>query len=155
MWISPPLKDESLEAPPEVDEDFRRDFTEAAQTLRISPRASAALSRYCLQKLLHQKGGVQKRNLAEALDEIIESKSLPSYLADAIDAIRNIGNFAAHPLKDLSTGDVVEVEVAEAEWLLEILSSLFDFYFVQPAQMQKRKDELNQKLKALGKPPMK
>jgi hypothetical protein len=35
------------------------------------------------------------------------------------------------------------------------LEDLFDFYFVRPAQRQKKRDALNQKLGEAGKPPMK
>jgi uncharacterized protein Smg (DUF494 family) len=47
------------------------------------------------------------------------------------------------------------VETGEAEWNLDVLESLFDFYFVQPANLKKKKDALNLKLKEAGKPPMK
>ena len=82
-------------------------------------------------------------------------KELPSYLASAIDAIRNIGNFAAHPIKSKSSGELVDVEPGEAEWTLDVLEGLFDFYFVQPELLKKKKNELNQKLQDAGKPKMK
>jgi hypothetical protein len=46
-------------------------------------------------------------------------------LASAVDAVRNVGNFAAHPIKSKSTGDVLDVEPGEAEWLLDALERLF------------------------------
>jgi hypothetical protein len=72
-----------------------------------------------------------------------------------IDAIRNIGNFSAHPSKNKSTGEIVEVEPQEAEWNLDVLESLFDFYFVQPAVTKAKRDALNKKLADAGKPSMK
>ncbi len=80
---------------------------------------------------------------------------LDSYLSEAVDAVRNVGNFAAHPLKDTNTGEIVEVEEGEAEWLLDVIDALFGFTFVQPKRLEKRKKELNEKLSNLGKPPMK
>ncbi|MBW4523336.1 MAG: DUF4145 domain-containing protein [Scytolyngbya sp. HA4215-MV1] len=155
LWMTPPPKDKSSELPLDVEEDFRQDFKEAALTLSISPRASAALSRYALQKLLRKKAGVKEGDLFSEIKEVVESKALPSYLSEAIDAVRNIGNIAAHPMENKATGEIVEVERAESEWLLEILRSLLDFYFVQPALLQKKKEVLNQKLADAGKPPMK
>ena len=76
-------------------------------------------------------------------------------MANAIDAIRNFGNLPANPLKFQVTGEIVDVEPGEAQWCLEVLEMLFDFYFVQPAEFQRRKNALNQKLTNLGKPPMK
>ena len=81
----------------------------------------------------------------------MDSKTLPTYLSDSIDAIRHIGNFAAHPLKSKSTGEIVEVEVGEAEWNLDILESLFDFYYVQPDIVKNKRDALNAKLGEVGK----
>jgi len=37
----------------------------------------------------------------------------------------------------------------------KISEKYFDFYFVQPEVMRKKRDALNQKLKDAGKPPMK
>ena len=81
--------------------------------------------------------------------------SLPSYLASAIDAVRQIGNFAAHPTKSVNSGAIMAVEPGEAEWLLDTLEGLFDLYFVQRAVLQRKKDALNAKLKEAGKPPLK
>ena len=53
------------------------------------------------------------------------------------------------------TGQIVDVEDEEAEWNLEVLDGLFDFYFIQPAATQKKKAGLNTKLTAHGKPLMK
>ena len=48
----------------------------------------------------------------------------------------------------------MDVEANEAEWNLDVLELLFDFYFVQPAISAKRKIELNKKLKETGKPEL-
>ena len=44
---------------------------------------------------------------------------------------------------------------AEAEWLLETLEALYDYCFVQPVRLAQRRELLNAKLGALGKPPLK
>jgi len=77
---------------------------------------------------------------------------LPTLLRDGIDAIRNVGNFAAHPNKNTSTGEIVDVEPGEAEWLLHVLEGLFDFFIVRPKQMAAKKAALNRKLIGMGKP---
>ena len=141
--------------PPEVEVIFASDYKEACLILTMSPKASAALSRRCLQNILREKASVKKGDLANEIQQIIDSKSLPSHLSESIDAIRNIGNFAAHPLKSTSTGEIVEVEVGEAEWLLDVIEALFDFYFVQPAILKAKREALNKKLSEIGKPPMK
>jgi hypothetical protein len=58
-------------------------------------------------------------------------------------------------MKSTASGEVVPVEPGEAEWNLDVLEALFDFYFVQPAWVKKKRDALNLKLQQAGKPPMK
>jgi hypothetical protein len=138
-----------------VPEDFAQDYIEASLILTDSPKASAALSRRCLQHILREKAGVKPADLAREIEEVLRSGRLPSHLADAIDAVRNIGNFAAHPMKAKSTGEILPVELGEAEWNLDVLDGLFDFYFVQPVILQQRREALNSKLASAGKPPIK
>lgn len=138
----------------EVPIELATDFDEAGTVLDISTKASAALSRRCLQQLLRMQGFTQ-HDLAKAIDAVLASKTIPSQLAQNLDAIRNIGNFAAHPIKDTNSGAIVEVEPEEAEWNLDVLEGLFDHYYVQPAHNQARIDALNAKLIAAGKPAMK
>jgi uncharacterized protein DUF4145 len=130
---------------------YATEFAEAVAVLPDSPKASAALSRRLLQRALREKGGASKKDLFDQIEEVLPR--LPGYLQD-LHAIRNIGNFAAHPLKDTNTGEIVDVEPGEAEWLLDILERLFDFYFVQEAIRKQRIVELNVKLKAAGKPEL-
>jgi hypothetical protein len=139
----------------EVPSKFASDYVEACLVLAESPKAAAALGRRCLQNVLREVAGVKPGNLANEIQEVIDSGKLPSDLTDSIDAIRNVGNFAAHPMKSQHSGEILDVEPNEADWTLDVLEELFDFYFVRPAQRQKKKDTLNQKLAAAGKPAMK
>lgn len=141
--------------PPEVPEEIAKEYVEAQSVLELSPRASAALSRRCLQHILKEHGGFKQKTLFDQIKAAINSNSLPSLLAKSIDGIRNIGNFAAHPIKSTNTGEIVDVEPGEAEWNIEVLVDLFDHYFVKPAKEKKRREELNKKLKDAGKPEMK
>jgi len=141
--------------PKEVPSEFASDYEEACLVLPDSAKASAALSRRCLQHVLREVAKVKHSDLSKAIQEILDRGTLPSHIAEALDAVRNNGNFAAHPIKSQHTGEVIDVEPGEAEWNLDVLESLFDFYFVQPAVLAGKKAALNQKLKAAGKPPLK
>ena len=139
----------------EVPEDYKNDFNEAAAVITLSPMASAAISRRTLQRMLRNEFNIKKRSLAEEIEEFIHLKDVPSYISEAVDAVRIVGNFAAHPLKDTNTGEVMDVEPGEADWLLEVLESLYDFVFIQPKKLEARRNRLNKKLAAIGKPEMK
>lgn len=140
--------------PPEVPADIAEDYVESCLVLADSPKASAALSRRCLQNILRNAAKVKHGNLSTEIQQVLDNGALPAILADSIDAIRNIGNFAAHAMKEES-GNIVQVELGEAEWNLDVLEMLFDFYYVQPAKIARKRAELDAKLAAAGKPPMK
>lgn len=149
-----PLEEEFSVAE-EVPDAYKNDLIEAHSALEFSAKASAALSRRLLQKTLREALGIKKRDLSLEIDEFVESSNAPSYLTGAVDAIRQVGNFAAHPLKYTNSGEIVDVEPGEAEWLIEVLDSLFDFVFVQPVRLQQRRESLNEKLREMGKPELK
>jgi len=134
---------------------YLEDYNESQNVLAASPKASAALSRRLLQNILREEFGIKEKSLSTEIQKFIEMPGIPSHLIDAVDAIRNIGNFAAHPQKDLSTGEIVSVEKGEAEWLIEVIEGLFDFRFIQPKKLERKRAELNLKLTKIGKPPMK
>jgi hypothetical protein len=140
--------------PPQIAEDY----IEACNVLPISAKASAALSRRCLQNMLHNHG-YKDRDLAKEVDLLINEKdpekALPYKLRKTIDAIRNFGNFSAHPIDDKTSLQVIDVEDHEAEWCLDIVEELFDHFYVGPALIDAKKADLNAKLAAAGKPPAK
>ena len=152
VWPKAPTRDP---LPPEVPPLYAADHREACLVVTDSPRASAALSRRCLQRLLREVAQVRPGDLVNEIQQVLDARTLPTQLAEAIDAVRIVGNFGAHPIKSQNTGEIVAVEPGEAEWLLDTLEGLFDFYFVQPATLQRKRDALNKKLTEAGKPPLK
>ena len=141
--------------PKEVPEEFAEVYREACVVLSDSPKASAALSRRCLQRLLREKAHVKQSNLTNEIQEVIDSGNLPSYIVEAIDAVRKIGNYTAHLIKSERTGEIVDVEPGEADWNLDVLEALFNYYFVQPATIKRKREILNLKLKETDKKGMK
>jgi len=141
-----------LEVPPSIAEDYN----EACLVLSDSPKASAALSRRCLQNLLRDAGSLRHTNdLNDEIQKVLDSHTLPTYISSAIDSVRNVGNFAAHPIKCKNTGEILPVDPEEAEWTLDVLESLFDFYYVQPKKLKEKRAKLDGKLARAGKRPMK
>jgi Domain of unknown function (DUF4145) len=89
------------------------------------------------------------------LNESDPKKAIPQSLHDTVDAIRNFGNFGAHPINDKTALQIVEVDDHEAEWCLQILEECFEHFYVRPAAAKARKRALDEKLAAAGKPPSK
>jgi hypothetical protein len=105
--------------------------------------------------VLREAAKVKPGDLFDEIQAVLDDGKLPSQIAEGLDAVRVIGNFGAHPIKSRHTGEVMPVEPGEAEWNLDVLESLFDFYFVQPALLGAKKAALNKKLAEAGKPPVK
>jgi hypothetical protein len=143
---------------PEVPSQIADDYIEACNVLPISPKASAALSRRCLQNILHASG-YKARDLATEIDLLLNEadpkKAIPQRLRDTIDGIRNFGNFGAHPINDKTALQIIEVDDHEADWCLEILEECFEHFYVGPAIARERKAALDAKLTGAGKPPSK
>ena len=139
-----------------VPESFRSDYVEACNVQGVSPKASAALARRVLQGILTDQG-YESTNLAQQIASVLKEddpkKVLPDQIRKTVDAVRHFGNFAAHPITELTSLQIIEVEPEEAEWCLEIIETLFDHYYVTPARAQERREQLNQKLAQAGKKP--
>lgn len=140
--------------PDAVPESYASEFLEAANTLDISPKASAALSRRLLQRLIREQEGIKAKTLFSEIEQLLSASKLPTYLAQDLDSIRHVGNFAAHPLEDQVSGQIIEVEPGEAEWTLNVLEALLTFYFVDLEKSRSRRAALNEKLGKAGKDPM-
>jgi hypothetical protein len=143
---------------PEVPPDIRQDYVEACNVLPISAKASAALSRRCLQNMLHAHN-YRAKDLAKEIDLLLNEtdpkKALPHKLRETVDGIRNFGNFSAHPIDDKTTLQVIDVDPHEAEWCLQILEDMFEHFYVGPAMAKAMKAALDAKLAAAGKPQSK
>ena len=139
--------------PAEVLPEFATEYLQACLVLADSPSASAALSRRSLQHILREKAGVKRRTLYEEIETVVNSGNLPSDIAQNLDHVRKIGNLATHPTMNEVTGEIVPVEQGEAEWCLEVIESLFDFYFVRPADSQRRRREFDNRMSAVKTQP--
>lgn len=130
-----------------VPEPLRNDYYEACAIRDLSPKASATLSRRCLQGMIRDFCNISKRTLdaeIKALRVAVEENSAPRGVTeesiDAIDAVRTVGNIGAHMEKDISL--IVDVDPGEAQILIELVESLFDEWYVA-------RDRRNQKFAAV------
>lgn len=131
--------------PPEVVEPYASDYYEACLILSDSPRASAALSRRCLQMLLREKADINPEELSGEIEQVLASRALPPEITSMVAGICDVGNFAAYPLKSSHPGLVQDVQPGEAEYFIDVLEALFDFYLVRPAQSKKKRNALKER----------
>jgi hypothetical protein len=131
--------------PPEVPGYIAHDYRDAAAVLETSPKASAALTRRCLRNVLHHFG-FRDMDLNKEIDTLIATKQVPKVLAEWLEAVREIGKFYVIPSKATTAGEIQPVENGEPEVLLDLLDSMFEFFFVLPAEMDRKCAELLSKL---------
>jgi hypothetical protein len=153
-----PIASARTKPSPNIPPAIAADYLEACSVLTLSPKASAALSRRCLQHMLRGHG-YKAKDLAHEIDLLLgeqrSGKSLPHRSRSAVDAIRNFGNFSAHPTENKASLEVIDVEEHEAESCLETIEELFDHFYDGPAVARERQKKLDAKLAAAGKPPSK
>jgi len=142
-------------APKEIDdEEIMQDFNEAAMILEVSPRASAALSRKCLKKLLQKKAPLlnpEKLKLQDLLSYMTESAALSTELITLLHYVIEMNNFNVNPMKNEYPALITDVTKEEAKLNLDVLLGLFDIYYVNPAKNSAIKERLEEKLKSYGR----
>ena len=112
------------------------DYNEACLICELSPKASATLSRRCLQGMIRDFWKVKKPRL---VDEIAAIKDKVEQLTwQAIEAVRKVGNIGAHMEADINV--IVDVDPQEAELLIGLIESLLKDWYVAA---ENRKAHLN------------
>ncbi|MCK0115360.1 DUF4145 domain-containing protein [Gelidibacter sp. F63206] len=105
---------------------IRQDYEEAYTILELSPKASATLSRRCLQGMIRDFWGVKKGRLFDEINEIEEKVDPLTW--KSIDAIRKVGNIGAHMEKDINL--IIEVEPKEAQLLIQLIEMLIEEWYI-------------------------
>lgn len=120
--------------PPYVPGAIVADYEEACAIKTLSPKASATLSRRCLQGMIRDFFGIKKNRLIDEI-EAIKDEIDPSTWA-AIDAVRQIGNIGAHMEKDIDL--IIDVVPEEAELLIKLIESLIQDWYIVRHQREER-----------------
>ncbi|MFH1862959.1 MAG: DUF4145 domain-containing protein [bacterium] len=76
------------------------DYQEACLIVNLSPKASATLSRRCLQGIVRDFWKVRPGKLFEEIEQIRDRIDPKTW--EAIDAVRKVGNIGAHMEKEIN-----------------------------------------------------
>ncbi len=155
-WLAVPRQAAGRQVHPLVlssDKDLAGLYGEASLVLDVSPRASAVLSRRALADLLKKYAGRNEYGLADRIDQFNRDSSHPSGLRENLHYLREIGDFAAHTQQD-DQANIVDVDGEEAEWTLDIVDRLFDYFVVTPARDAAMRAKMDEKLGATGRRPI-
>lgn len=120
--------------PAYIPEPIIEDYNEACSIVMLSPKASATLSRRCLQGIIRDYWGVKPANLINEIEEIKDK--IDSLTWGAIDAVRKVGNVGAHMEKDINV--IIDVDSNEAELLIGLIETLIEEWYIGREERQKR-----------------
>lgn len=125
----------SAKAFPEyVPRPIVEDYTEACLIRDLSPKASATLSRRCLQGMIRDYWQIKKDRLIDEIKELKDRVDPTTWMA--IDAVRGVGNIGAHMEKDINL--IIEVDPREAAQLIGLIELLMTDWYIARHNRQER-----------------
>lgn len=115
-----------------------QDYREACFIRTLSPKASATLSRRCLQGILRDFWHVKTGRLVDEIEQVKDR--IDPLTWGAIDALRKLGNIGAHMEKDINV--IIDVDPDEAELLIGLVETLFSEWYVTREERKNRMSAL-------------
>jgi hypothetical protein len=103
-----------------------KDYEEACSIIEDSPKASATLSRRCLQGMIRNYWEVKGANLFQEIESIKDKVDPLTWRS--IDATRKIGNIGAHMEKDINL--IINVDHKEAKALIKLIEVLIKDWYI-------------------------
>jgi hypothetical protein len=129
---------EREESPPEYPDDVRDNYTEAVRSLKAGNfKACIVMTRGSLQAAMRDKQA-KGNNLKQEIEDLASRHIIPDSLKEWSHEIRDGGNLVAHPEPNK------RVTKADAEELLALAESIFQYLYVVPAQVEARRQRLQQ-----------
>ena len=112
--------------PSYIPKQLISDYKEACLIKSKSPKASATLSRRCLQGMIRDFWGIRKGRLLDEINEL--EKKIDTTTWKAIDSVRKVGNIGAHMEKDVNL--IIDVNPKEAGLLIGLIETLFEEWYI-------------------------
>ncbi len=135
--------------PDYIPKPIVEDYVEACRICDLSPKASATLSRRCLQGMIRDFCGIAGDSLFAEIETLRKAvnhgdgiRHVNHDTVEAIDHVRKIGKYGAHMEKDVNL--IINVEPHEAQKLIELIELLFYEWYVQRESRSQRLAALKQ-----------
>lgn len=137
----------ALAFPDYVPRSIITDYNEACIIRDLSPKASATLSRRCLQGIIRDFWQVKAGRLIDEIEQIRDKTDPLTW--EAIDSVRRVGNIGAHMEKDINL--IVDVDPHEAELLIGLIETLIRDWYVAREERKARLLKIKQVAEKKGK----
>lgn len=112
--------------PDYVPASIIQDYSEAYLIVDLSPKASATLSRRCLQGMIRDRWKIVKSRLIDEIKEL--QGKIPAEQWKVIDGVRQLGNIGAHMEKDIDL--IVDIDQGEAKKLIQLIELLIEEWYI-------------------------
>jgi len=120
--------------PDYIPHPILEDYKEACLIKDLSPKASATLSRRCLQGMIRDFWGIKKKRLIDEIEALKDK--IDSLTWKAINAVKEIGNIGAHMEKDINL--IIDVDPNEASQLINLIEMLLKEWYINRYERQKQ-----------------
>lgn len=133
----------AIPQPDYIPQQIAQDYYEACKIVSLSPKASATLSRRCIQGIIRDFANIQAKNLFQEIEALRRAigdgtadRSISEESVEALHAVRSIGNIGAHMEADVN--HIVDVDPDEADVLIKLIEQLFVDWYGARAKRQER-----------------
>ena len=114
--------------PEYIPNSILEDYEEACAIANLSPKASATLSRRCLQSMIRDFWKITgKKRLIDEIDAL-EDK-VPAAQWQVLNSLRRIGNIGAHPEADVNL--IIDIEPKDAQKLIAVIELLIQQWYIE------------------------
>lgn len=116
--------------PEYVPKNIKEDINEAESIVKLSPKASATLSRRALQSMIRDFHNIHKKTLHQEISELNSLGLVNPTEFQVLNDLKSIGNNGAHENLD-GLNLIIDIEDHEAEDLIQVLHHFIDKWYSQ------------------------
>ena len=154
VQIVPPKTATPARLFPNAPQDVVEAYVAATQLEPVYGPAAAAMARKAIELLLEHRGYTQ-RTLADKIDSLAKEpepdKRVSLRLIALLGALREFGNIGLHPVRSVSTTEILDVEPAEVGMCIATAEEMMEELCERPAQERAFLAPIVKKLRDAGK----
>ncbi len=128
----------AIQFPDYVPDAVKSDYCEAYAIAHLSPKASATLSRRCLQSIIRDFWGIKEKTLYQEISELQKRVSASQW--DVLNALRNLGNIGAHPEADVNL--IIDIDPDDAVKIIRVIELLIKQWYIERHDQEKLYSEV-------------
>lgn len=138
---------EAIQYPDYIPLQIRQDYEEAYAIVHLSPKASATLSRRCLQGMIRDFHEITRNSLFEEINALEEISGVTATQKNVLQSFKEIGNLGAHPEDDVNL--IIDISPENAIALLEYIEILIRQWYFDRHDVETKEASIRETAKAI------